>query len=413
MKLFYALFLSLFHLISSLHVPYTLHLRYTHKQVRHAENHRHLDEVGHFHELNAVVLTFTHANTTTLCYLQKRSTVFTELALERLGVEHPPVTYESDNCVLTFLNTTSFDGIAMVNNSIQHFYRTDLHGSTLDLQLDSEVDRCGVNETDTGDHDDSRDLQDAKPLLWEDCYPNISAGYKLNIGIVVGSQFQRTFGKTTMAQIQSMVSEANFAYKNQMNIELAIDHLYTGPGPFNKECPNGIDKQFTAFTRWPKPSRQGLWHIIDDCLGRSSTRFSGTAYVNAICRRTTNTGISYCSGRGCSRGYKTFAHEIGHNFGARHSFEEGVRRTGGIMDYGNGFLDNLFQFNSKYRKEEICRALRNVMPRCDAFKPIKTKKDIKKKKNRRKKKQKKTKYPTAFPTARIETPYPSQFPTRD
>jgi len=53
----------------------------------------------------------------------------------------------------------------------------------------------------------------------------------------------------------------------------------------------------------------------------------------------------------------TFAHELGHNFNAAHSFEEGMYKTGGIMDYGDGTHDGSVQFNTDYRQCGICSEL--------------------------------------------------------
>ena len=52
---------------------------------------------------------------------------------------------------------------------------------------------------------------------------------------------------------------------------------------------------------------------------------------------------------------------MGHNFGAKHSFEDGRGNTGGIMDYGNHLVKGLFQFNTKYRKKEICKEIQSVI----------------------------------------------------
>jgi len=65
--------------------------------------------------------------------------------------------------------------------------------------------------------------------------------------------------------------------------------------------------------------------------------------------------------------WTTFAHELGHNFAARHSFEDGQGRTGGIMDYGDGKLNGIYQFNTRYRKTEVCDHLATVKQTCSTF----------------------------------------------
>merc|ERR1719359_487269 len=64
----------------------------------------------------------------------------------------------------------------------------------------------------------------------------------------------------------------------------------------------------------------------------------------------------------------TFAHELGHNFAGRHSFEEGQGKTGGIMDYGDGKKNGVYQFNTKYRKEQMCDKLNKVVGQCGSCK---------------------------------------------
>ena len=57
----------------------------------------------------------------------------------------------------------------------------------------------------------------------------------------------------------------------------------------------------------------------------------------------------------------TVAHEIGHNFNARHSFSSDAdgnvqEHYGGIMDYGssNKQIEGAYQFNTQHRQAEIC-----------------------------------------------------------
>merc|ERR1719218_589319 len=74
-----------------------------------------------------------------------------------------------------------------------------------------------------------------------------------------------------------------------------------------------------------------------------------------------NTGVNQLKTRNT---WLTFAHELGHNFDGGHSFEEGQGRTGGIMDYGDGKLNGVYQFNTKYRKQKMCRCMNNAVNKC-------------------------------------------------
>ncbi|ETO31857.1 hypothetical protein RFI_05263 [Reticulomyxa filosa] len=53
------------------------------------------------------------------------------------------------------------------------------------------------------------------------------------------------------------------------------------------------------------------------------------------------------------------AHEVGHIFGAKDSFENGSSKTGGIMDYGGGVYKDTYQFHP-FRKAELCSAVGHV-----------------------------------------------------
>ena len=46
--------------------------------------------------------------------------------------------------------------------------------------------------------------------------------------------------------------------------------------------------------------------------------------------------------------------QVGHNFGASHSFEQGRGCTGGITNYGPDLLNNICQFNTQFPKSEVC-----------------------------------------------------------
>ena len=68
--------------------------------------------------------------------------------------------------------------------------------------------------------------------------------------------------------------------------------------------------------------RHASWFLLSAC------RAGGKAWKDVLCRSD-----GYASGvvNWYSRNtWRIFAHELGHNFGAGHTFEDGVRVTGGI-----------------------------------------------------------------------------------
>lgn len=91
----------------------------------------------------------------------------------------------------------------------------------------------------------------------------------------------------------------------------------------------------------------------------------GLAYVGSVCSRDhDNLGVAAIHSHSTEKTFYAFAHELGHAFGADHSFEEGEGTTGGIMDYGDGRLGGIYQFNTKYRKIQMCAVANAHVNRC-------------------------------------------------
>merc|ERR1719356_629975 len=70
------------------------------------------------------------------------------------------------------------------------------------------------------------------------------------------------------------------------------------------------------------------FHLFTGCGNDYGT--VGLAWVGSLCDYSGyNTGINQIIGSGSGLStWKVFAHELGHNFGADHSFEEGEGSTG-------------------------------------------------------------------------------------
>lgn len=105
---------------------------------------------------------------------------------------------------------------------------------------------------------------------------------------------------------------------------------------------------------------QAAIHLWSGC---DNTRFGGWSHVGTLCDPTKNLGISNLFSS-LHYKYYIFMHELGHNLGGHHTFEEGKGRTGGLMDYGDGTLNGNFQFNTQYRKEEMCAYMSTVVGKC-------------------------------------------------
>merc|ERR1712137_104608 len=163
----------------------------------------------------------------------------------------------------------------------------------------------------------------------------------------------------------------NMVYEPQMHVVLEVGYLHivqdhNGAPDWDEgdDCPFTINDQLDKWSKWNFPNQDmGVWHVFDDCFPGGGT--IGLAYVGVLCNgrsgsQNWNTGVNWYS----SNTWHTFAHEMGHNFGGGHSFELGRGNTGGIMDYGDGTLDGIYQFNSDYRQQEMCDRISSNVNQC-------------------------------------------------
>jgi hypothetical protein len=285
-------------------------------------------------------------------------------------------------------------------------------GTWHELEVDDVDPEAGVN---TGIFEDgvTDGMTFPQSSRWcGDCFTGDNNIWEMEIGIMVDTNARVELGGDLNDQqwtdrveslISTILNEATFVYKNQMNIQLKAGWWYVAmdsdkSNPLFSDCSDiGLSTMLDHVGDWFFESSTGhqfghdsrighapaelSWddvasvHMFSGChTGGGNNPYSwggtlGLAWKGTLCQKGFG-GVNWMRGAGAEGwtwGWRTFAHELGHNFGGEHSFEEGKGATGGIMDYGDGLEDSVYQFNSQYRKCQMCEEVRSASCSQKAF----------------------------------------------
>jgi hypothetical protein len=176
--------------------------------------------------------------------------------------------------------------------------------------------------------------------FFPNCYPNDNTRRQLYIGIVIDDDKIR--------DVETIIAQARVVFLAQLNILLTIGRIEIIKFPCST-----IPQLLEKFKQWNPPTPQSYWHLLTNCNPPPGT--VGIADLNSLCR----------GGRAISNkaSWLIFAHELGHILGATHSFENGTGHTGGIMDYGSPYYNNVIQFNPS-KRIELCSGLTRATIEC-------------------------------------------------
>ena len=328
-----------------------------------------------------------HGSSTTLASLHEPATYKTNVKTGNTGLDHAAViTVGESGQISGVVFSTNGDQIEISNNG-----GANSTVSVAESKLNPNI-KCGNARSDdnhTHEHvhesgsSGTRGRRASEPWFGNnECFTGDATKKAVKMGLAFTKRmYDKVGGTDELAEfwIADILAKTNMLYETQLNIILIAGDLYFSKGDQtwdNKGCTAlwnyderypDIDKQLALLRAWPKPSRKALWHVFDDCFAPPPLPQSGTAglaWLRVLCKGDGGTGVSYDVGDT----WKTFAHEVGHNFGGEHSFEEGMKLTGGIMDYADGVYNGVIQFNTKYRKTEVCAHIKSSFDnKCDGM----------------------------------------------
>ncbi|KAL6073519.1 Metallo-peptidase family M12-domain-containing protein [Balamuthia mandrillaris] len=183
---------------------------------------------------------------------------------------------------------------------------------------------CGTEETDDAEAEEEASFADASAT--SSCPPR-STTY-LQMGVATDNQYVRKAGGSSGARntisyvFNTLQTKYYSAVRNKPVIKsLQIYSTASSSLGFNTaSCPSDVQSRLTPFCSWRTRQTDrsiGLWHLLSGCLPDRSG-VAGRAYYSAVCLYSTR-GCGITGYMGGNARWVIPAHEIGHNFGARHS----------------------------------------------------------------------------------------------
>jgi hypothetical protein len=145
-------------------------------------------------------------------------------------------------------------------------------------------------------------------------------------------EYYSRYGYNTNNQILGIINQVDGIYRGELalNLQVIYQNVWTVPDPYNGTTANDLLNSFTNY--WNNNRRTVARDLAHLFTGKNLGGEYGRTHVGWTC---INPGLSYGLSRDHSLLFKITAHEIGHNFNARHDDE--VNPPGAICN-GSGPL---------------------------------------------------------------------------
>ncbi len=166
--------------------------------------------------------------------------------------------------------------------------------------------------------------------------------------VIINIDLDYSLRDVTKTDIVLLFGNVRLLYLKQLNIKLSLGEVTYGkatdPPPLGSACVGAMLALSEYVVYIGQKQSTANYNML---LSRCFSGVTGVAYLGSLnAKNGLNAAVSQFS-------WLTFAHELGHAFGSTHSFENGIGTTGGIMDYGDGKYNDVYQFHP-FKAPEIC-----------------------------------------------------------
>lgn len=239
---------------------------------------------------------------------------------------------------------------------------SNLHNELSTQALDDAIPRAGKGMA----------AMDWAGARWHPgCYPGDDILHEFQIGVILDFEVWNRHGVDVEWHIQDAIAQASLVYEMQLHIRLKIGSMKiyksaVGAPDYARGCRGEramvLQTKLQQLSRGPDIEFMGSTHLFTGCgvdWGAAGTSFQGT-----MCSKD-NFAVSQVHDYFRQHTFRTFAHQLGRNFGAGHSFEDGQGTAGGPVDHRDGHLKNVvYRFNIRYRKADMCAKMAKHVGKC-------------------------------------------------